>query len=152
VNWLGTRLRQEVRQHDTASALAIEGLALEILAEASRNATGQEKSFPHWLKDVQDFLHENFAESFALEDVAKIAGVHPAHLSRVFRQKLGCTVGDYIRRLRVESACRQIMSTDVPLSVIASNAGFSDQSHFNKVFKTFLNLTPYEYRKMSRAR
>ncbi len=151
VNWLGTRLRQELRQRDTASALAIEGLALEMLAAASRNKMGREHNFPQWLKDARDFIHENFADSFALEDVAKIAGVHQAHLSRVFRQKFGCTVGDYVRRLRVESACRQIVHTDVSLSVIASNAGFSDQSHFNKVFKSLLNLTPYEYRKMSRA-
>ena len=149
MSWLGARLARELRREDTAALLAIEGLALEMLAEASRDNTGNGKDFPHWLKDAKDFLHDNFANSFALEDVAKIAGVHPAHLSRVFRAKFDCTVGEYVRRLRVEFACRQILTTELTLSEIAAHAGFSDQSHFNKVFKSFVNLTPYQYRKLS---
>ena len=152
-SWLGTRLGQELRRMDAASGLAIEGLVLEMLAEASRSRiSSPEKFIPQWLKEAKDFLHDNFAESVALETVAQIAGVHPAHLSRVFRTKFGCTVGEYVRRLRVEYACRQILTTNAPLSEIASAAGFSDQSHFNKIFKSLFNLTPYEYRKISRAR
>jgi len=150
---LGTRLRQELRQTDAASIVAIEGLVLEMLAEAARSRIGiGERSFPGWLKEAKDFLHDNFAESFVIEDVARIAGVHPAHLSRVFREKLGCTVGEYVRRLRAESACRLILTTDMPLSEIASSAGFSDQSHLSRVFKNLYNLTPSEYRKICRAR
>jgi transcriptional regulator GlxA family with amidase domain len=82
---------------DAASGLAIEGLVLEMLTEASRSKiSNREKNFPHWLKVGKDFLHDNFAESFALEDFAKIVGVHQAHLSRVFREKLGCTIGEYV--------------------------------------------------------
>ena len=137
---------------DAASVLAIEGLVLEMLAEASRSKINIEKDIPRWLKEAKDFLRENFAESFSLGAVAKIADVHPSHLSRVFREKFGCTVGEYVRRLRVEFACRQILTTEIPLSEIASNAGFSDQSHFNKIFKNLFNLTPNEYRKISRPR
>ncbi len=151
--WLGARLGQELRRADEASGLAIEGLVLEMLAEATRSKiSGSEKDFPQWLKEAKDFLHDNFAESFALETVAQIADVHPAHLSRVFREKFGCTVGEYVRRLRVEFACRQISATEMSLGEIALAAGFSDQSHFNKIFKNLFNLTPYEYRKISRAR
>jgi AraC family transcriptional regulator len=152
VSWLGLRLRQELRRTDAATGLAIEGLILEMLAEASRSKISSEKFIPQWLKEAKDFLHDNFAESVALETVARIADVHPAHLSRVFRAKFGCTVGEYVRRLRVQYACRQILTTETPLSEIASNAGFSDQSHFNRIFKNLFNLTPYEYRKISRSR
>ena len=150
--WLGRRLGQELRHMDAASVLAIEGLVLEMLAEASRSKINIEKDIPRWLKEAKDFLRENFAESFSLGAAAKIADVHPSHLSRVFREKFGCTVGEYVRRLRVEFACRQILTTEIPLSEIASNAGFSDQSHFNKIFKNLFNLTPNEYRKISRPR
>jgi len=153
VSWLGARLRQELRRIDAISALEIEGLILEMLAEASRAGThGGEKDSPKWLEVAKDFLHDNFAESFTLTQVAKIAGVHPAHLSRVFRQRVHSTVGEYVRRLRVESACRQILNTDRPLSQIAAHAGFADQSHFNKVFKSRFNLTPNEYRQLYRRR
>ncbi|MDQ6787353.1 MAG: AraC family transcriptional regulator [Acidobacteriota bacterium] len=150
--WLGNRIYQEFRRADGVSALAIEGLVLEILAEASRihSTAANEKIIPNWLKEAKDFLHDNFAESFVLEDVAKISGVHPVHLSRAFRRKFDCTIGEYIRRLRGEFALRQIRATDATLGEIAHAAGFSDQSHFNKTFKTLYGLTPSEYRRISR--
>ncbi|MDQ3800365.1 MAG: AraC family transcriptional regulator [Acidobacteriota bacterium] len=152
-NWLGGRIYQEFQRMDAFSMLAIEGLILELLAEASRQrAEASEKSCPRWLKQSKDFLHANFNESFTLEEIARVAGVHPVHLSRVFREKFGCTIGEYVRRLRVEFASRQILSGEDSLGEIAHAAGFSDQSHFNKIFKTAFGLTPAEYRKTFRRR
>lgn len=145
---LGHRLHQEVCRMDAFSALAIEGLILEILAEAARcRLPAPEKKSPRWLEQAKDFLHDNFSESVTIETLAAIADVHPVHLARVFRQKYNCTIGEYVRRLRVEFARRQIQATDLPLSEIALAAGFADQSHLNKTFKSLLNLTPSEYRK-----
>lgn len=151
INHLARRIYQEFQSSDDFSALAIEGLILEILAEASRSkAAAGERDSPRWLENTRDFLHDNFADSFFVEDIAKIAGVHPVHLSRVFRQKFGCTIGEYVRRLRVEFANRQISATEAPLSEIALAAGFADQSHLNKTFKSVFGLTPAEHRKISR--
>jgi AraC family transcriptional regulator len=150
-NWLGARIYREFQQMDSFSMLAIEGLILELLAEAARAQLGsQEKNCPRWLKRSKDFLHANFKDSFSLEDIARVADVHPVHLSRVFREKFGCTVGEYVRRLRVEFASRQILSTEDTLGEIAHAAGFADQSHFNKIFKAAFGLTPAEYRKTFR--
>lgn len=151
INHLGRRIYREFQNPDAFSALAIEGLILEILAEAARSRSESgEKAFPRWLDRTRDFLHDNFAGSFVLEDIAQIAGVHPVHLSRVFRRKFGCTIGEYVRRLRVEFAHRQISATETPLSEIALAAGFADQSHLNKTFKTVFGRTPAEQRKISR--
>jgi AraC family transcriptional regulator len=151
--WLGTKLGHELRRTDIASILVTEGLVLEMLGEAAgRTMSSSEKGFPRWLKETRDLLHETIGESPSLADLAKIAGVHPAHLSRVFRQKFGCTVGEYCRRLQFEYACQQIVATDKRLSQIASEAGFSDQSHLNRTFKNILNVTPFRYRKLVRPR
>lgn len=150
IAWLGHRIHQEFRRRDNLSGLAIEGLVFEILAEASRARDMSGRDFPRWLERAKDFLRDHFSESFALDDVAKIAGVHPVHLSRVFRKKHGCTVGEYLRRLRVEFACRQISTTDTPLGEIALAAGFADQSHFTKTFQAHFGLKPSEYRKLFR--
>jgi len=148
ISWLGHRIYREFRRANTVSTLAIEGLIFEILAEASRThaATCEGKS-PFWLKQARDFLHDNFLESLVFEDVAKAVGVHPVHLARVFHEKNGCTMGEYVRRLRVEFACQQISTTKLPLCEIALAAGFADQSHLTKTFKALFNLTPSEYRK-----
>lgn len=151
IAFLGNRIQREFRRMDSFSGLSIEGLILELLAEASRSRIGaDEKGIPRWLLEAKFFLHDNFAESFVLEDVAKVAGVHPVHLSRVFREKFGCTIGEYVRRLRVRFAARQLSLTDAPLGEIAFAAGFADHSHFNRTFKNFYGLTPNQYRQFSR--
>ena len=151
VSWLGKRLAWELRRADTASDLAIEGLALEMLAEASRaEVSSNQKSFPHWLKDAKDFLHDNFAIRFHWKTSLR-SQVFTRRIFRGIRENFHCTVGEYIRRLRVEFACRQISTTEITLSEIAAHAGFADQSHFNRIFKSFVNLTPYQYRRLSRA-
>ncbi len=143
--YLINRLYREFSRKDEVSALAVEGLILEILAEVSREKTAQEK-LPHWIKEVDDYLRSNFAKSFTLEEIAEIADVHSVHLSRVFREKYGCTIGEFVRKLRIEFACRQIKKA-TPISEIALVAGFADQSHFTRVFKSQLGITPTEYRK-----
>ena len=150
-NFLGNRIYQEFCRMDAFSHLAIEGLILELLAEASRSKIGaDEKRLPGWLVQTEEFLHGNFTESVTIEEISKIADVHPVHLSRVFRAKFGCTIGEYVRRLRVQFAAKQIASTEIPLCEIAQAAGFADQSHLHKIFKSVFGLTPVEYRKLNR--
>ncbi|CAN5700471.1 hypothetical protein BH20ACI4_BH20ACI4_10440 [soil metagenome] len=150
-NFLGNKIYREFCRMDSFSMLAIEGLILELLAEASRSKFGnKEKNIPLWLNRTKDFLHENFTESLTLEELARRADVHPVYLSRIFREKFDCTVGEYVRRLRVEFASRQISTTENPLSEIALLAGFADQSHLTRTFKSAYGLTPAEYRKLRR--
>lgn len=143
--FLINRLYREFSRKDEVSALGVEGLILEILAEVSREKTNQEK-LPHWIKGVDDYLRSNFAKSFTLEEIAEIADVHSVHLSRVFREKYGCTIGEFVRKLRIEFSCHQIKK-NMPISEIALSAGFADQSHFTRIFKSQLGITPTEYKK-----
>jgi AraC family transcriptional regulator len=151
--WLARRLYREARRPDGASALAMEGLALEILAEAARpGARAPERTLPRWLLRVRELLHDRFAEEMALGEVAAEVGVHPVHLARVFRRHYDCTPGDYIRRLRVEFACERLALSDTPLVEIALSAGFADQSHFTRTFRDRMRMTPGEFRRNLRSR
>jgi AraC family transcriptional regulator len=151
VAWLGSRLDRELSRSDDASAVAIEGIVAEMLAEGGRErAIAHEKGTPRWLTNSLGFIHDNFAASFELNEVADAGGVHIAHLSRVFRQKMGCTVGEYVRRLRFEYACRQIVESEMRLCEIAHDAGFADQSHLNRTFQTQMGVTPFRYRQLHR--
>ena len=150
---LATRLFGEYRRGDSASPLAMEGLVLEMIAAAtSAGSEGHERKISRWFNQTRDFLHAEFAKNLTIENIAKTAGVHPVHLARVFRKQTGCTIGEYVRRLRVEFASTQLASTDSSLGEIAAAAGFSDQSHFSRTFKSYLGVTPGEYRKTIRSR
>lgn len=145
---LAARLNREFHQKDNASLLAIEGLTVEIMAEASRRSNNaKEGRLPVWLKQARELLHERFSEHLTLEQIATEVGIHPVHLATVFRQKYHCTIGEYIRRLRIEYACREILKGQNTFANIALDAGFANQSHFSKSFKRQIGCTPAEYKK-----
>jgi AraC family transcriptional regulator len=148
---LSERIVREFHRMETGAGLIIEGLTLEIMAETARySAQNVEPTIPRWLKRAKDLLHARFAENLTLEQIAREVGIHPVHLASVFRQKYHCTVGEYIRQLRIEYACREISKGEMPLAIIALEAGFANQGHFSSTFKRMTGLTPAAYRNFSR--
>jgi AraC family transcriptional regulator len=144
--WLGMRLYREFREHDSYSELAIEGLVMAMMAELCRSQTKSERRRPAWLRRAIDLMTTDFQRKLTLTQIAAEVGVHPFHLSKVFRQFHHQTVGDYVNRLRVQFACAYLPEVDRPLSEISLEAGFADQSHFTRVFKQVTGLTPGAYR------
>jgi AraC family transcriptional regulator len=146
--WLAGRLYHELAAADAVAPLALEGLALELLAEVSRPAgvSAREPS-PRWLRAARDFLHAHFVDQVSLAEAAAAAGVHPSHLARVFRREAGCSVGEYVRALRVDFACRELAGSDRPLAQIAVDAGFTDQSHLTRCVRQRTGLTPAAFRR-----
>lgn len=145
---LGMRLYREFRCNDTASELAIEGLTLELAAESLRisNDDSRCQHPPSWLPEVEELLREGFMERPTMAQISESVGVHPAQVARLFRRFHGVTVGEFVRQRRVEFACRQLLNTDLPLSQIALDAGFCDQSHFARVFKRSTGMRPTQFR------
>ena len=144
--WLAMRLYREFRSEDDVAPLAIEGLALELMAGVVRQSSHSENGNVKWLSKAKDFVHDRFQESISLAEVAEFAEVHPVSLARAFRRTYHCTVGDYVRGLRIELACQKLTGSDASLVEIALSAGFSEQSHFSRTFKRLTGLTPSEYR------
>jgi AraC family transcriptional regulator len=150
---LALRLYGEFRAADQFSALAVEGLALELLAEAGRACarTSKRRAPPAWLAEARDVLRERLGETFSLAELARRVNVHPVHLAHEFRRHFGTSAGEYARRLRVEEACRALAQTDLPLSAVAARSGFYDQSHLTNSFKRVTRMTPAQYRAFFRG-
>lgn len=141
---LGHVLYREFGERDDASALALEGGILEVLAETSRTRerTGQ----PAWLKRARDLIHDRVDQPITLSEVAREVGVHPAHLARTFRRFYHRSLGAYLRGLRIDRASRVLTERTASLSEVALQAGFYDQSHFTRVFKRHTGMTPAQFR------
>jgi len=151
VSRLGARLNREFHKPDSAAKLAIEGLALELLAESARQPTTGIGGIPPWLRQAREMIVEHFSETLTLTQIAQVVGVHPVYLATAFRKKFGLTVGEFVRKLRIEHACDELIKGDLPLATIALDAGFVDQSHFSKVFKLQVGTTPANYRRIFRS-
>lgn len=143
---LALRIYQESRLKDSAAPIVVEGLMLELLGNASRWLFKPAVRVPPWLKQTRDLLHGNFNDSLSLIAIAQVVGVHPTHLARAFKQHYRSTVGDYVRRLRLDWSSKQLVQSGDSIAEIAAAAGFYDQSHFIHTFKRFTGRTPAEFR------
>ncbi len=141
---LMSRLGRELALGDD-SYITIEAVAFE-LAGILERAFAPEEQPPCWLRKAVALLHERFCEPLSLKEIAVAIGVHPVHLARTFRAVRHCTVGDYLRYLRVAFARRKLAESSMPIVEIAHRSGFSDQSHFDRVFKRQMGMTPSEFR------
>lgn len=148
VSGLALRAYKEFCAMDEFSYLSAEGLLLEMMAELSRSSRQCRDGRPiKRLELVKELLHQRFRESLTLATIAEQVGMHPVSLAQAFRKTCGTTVGEYVRSLRIEFACRELSNPDNPISEIAVAAGFFDQSHFTRTFKQSVGVTPAEFRK-----
>ena len=131
---------------DTAAPLAIEGLMLELVALTVRNDAPRTKARPGWFDVATDYLESNFRERVSLGTAAQVAGVHPVTLARAFRRYLHCTVGEYVRRMRLDAAAMALSDTQCPIAEIAYASGFADQAHFSNAFRRYSGTTPRRFR------
>lgn len=147
--WLCRRLHEELTACSRGSTLVIEGLVLELLgAVGSANCPSRDHAEPRWLARVDECIREEFDRAFTVAALARRLGLHPVHLSRTWRRFRGVSVGESIHRARVMEACRRIQS-GAPLADVALDVGFSDQTHFSRVFKRVTGTTPGAFRRQS---
>ena len=145
--WLGLRLLAELRNPDDCSPLAIEGIALEMLAHTERRRRRDERRPPPWLPRATEMIRARHQQPLTVKGIAAEIGLHPIHLSRVFRRHHRVSIGHYLRRTRVRFACRRLHAPDVHLADLALSAGFADQSQFTRAFRKVMGTTPGRYRK-----
>ena len=144
--WLGLKIYCATRGPVRPPELELESLLAELLGAVAhpRQATG--KTAPPWLGRVIEKLRAECCQRLRLEELAREAGVHPVHLSRVFRKCTGRGIGEYVHRLRVRAACEQMLEAEKPLAEISLATGFADQSHFTRAFRRVTGTTPAAFR------
>lgn len=148
---LAVRLYAEFQSRDLLTPLVMEALTLEMLAEAARSSLQEQAALPpRWLQQARNLLHDRSAFPLSLHEIASTVGVHRTHLSRAFRQYYHLSIGEYVRRLRLEQACAMLRSSDLPLAEVAMALGYYDQSHFTTAFKRHTGFTPAAFRNIYR--
>jgi AraC family transcriptional regulator len=145
------RFVRELGEDDAATSLVMRALTMELIALAMRGEQRRYRRPPLWLLRVRERLTDDFARNASLAELARVAGVHPVHLAAQFRAHFGCTVGEFLRRRRIEFACEEIRAGEASLLDIAQRAGFATQSHFSRVFRAIVGRTPAEYRNAPRG-
>lgn len=146
------RVGDELERNDSFSGICIEGLLLQLIADVARVEGTTERLEPLFLKRTRERLQDEISSSWRIADLAAVENVSPVRLSREFRRRYGVSIGDYLRRLRLEKAMRDLATTDDAISTIAMHAGFADQSHLTRELRQATGLTPGAYRAHNYAR
>lgn len=100
------------------------------------------------LEKAMNYIETHYDDSLSVEQIAGEVCLSPSRLSHIFKNELGTTLGDFIAKVRIEKAKQLLRNEELPVLQIALAVGFSDQSYFTKVFKSFEKCTPKAFRQM----
>lgn len=108
--------------------------------------TGEKKM--EALEPILKYIHKNYRKKISLDALAKANGYNSSYLSQLFKQSLGINFYDYLTRIRLREATRQLSQTEEKILDIALENGFADLKSFNTVFRKTFRKSPTEYRSM----
>ena len=136
-------------QHEKHTQNPIENLLLDVYQRFIQQKSSSRK-IPSWAKELKEIIQDQIDTNLSLnlKELSQSLNVHPAYLSREFSKYFDdLSFGEYIRKLRIEKAMQLLEDPKYSLAEIAYLTGFSDQSHFNRIFKKHTGKNPSEHRK-----
>lgn len=155
-------VREDMEKKPFYEALIYAGL-IEIFVETGRrytdkrmqscNEDGKEKGQPPRQKEYLEvimsscnYINQHYQENITLEETANISGFSKFHFTRVFKQYMNMTFYEYLNSKRMKRAQELLYATEMNITEVAMNSGFSSLSAFNRTFKAVNGCSPSEYR------
>jgi AraC family transcriptional regulator len=124
----------------------VEEACLGIVAQLGLQICDAGGRRPCWLRRVIEICHGGGSEWPSIAAISALVGVHPVHVTRVFRRFFGSPLSQYIVAAKVQQAAAALRTGKQSVAAIAAEAGFWDQSHLCRAFKAAIGITPREYR------
>jgi len=98
------------------------------------------------IQQVTDFIRQSFHKSLTVDDISQVVFLSPCYLSHLFKEEIGCTIMEYLTKVRMEEAKKLLRHPQLNVVQVADRVGYSDPSYFTKVFKKSEGVTPTEFR------
>ncbi|MEM9010257.1 MAG: AraC family transcriptional regulator [Pseudomonadota bacterium] len=159
VTGLMQRIWCEGRQGGPGAALTVDGLFLMLLGRlATLAADGCSRDTAVTvapldqtrLRRVLDYIDAHLGEALDIERLSTVACMSPHHFSRRFAEATGASPHRFVRARRIAAGQRRLVESDAPISAIAFDCGFANQSHFTSVFRAQIGVPPARYRSQHR--
>ncbi len=104
-------------------------------------------NLPHSVAKAIEYLTENYQEKISIETLAAQSSVSTKQLNRLFQKVCGMSAREFLTRTRILHSSDRLADTKIPISVIANESGFIDQSYFTRTFQKYLGCSPSEFRR-----
>lgn len=115
----------------------------------SKNNIHQEKhdEMTEVIHSIMEYIEHHFYQQITLDDIADFTNYNKTYLSSIFKRKMGITIFQYLKNIRLQHCLQELKETDETIVNIALKNGFANIQSFNKVFKEIYQMTPAQYRK-----
>lgn len=134
-------------RHEKHTQNKAEHLLIEVFEKYLKNKSKNKKT-PAWVSELREIIQDQVDTNITLKQLSQDVNIHPAYLSREFSKYFdNLSFGEYLRKLRIEKAIDYLKVPGYSLTKIAYLTGFSDQSHFTRIFKKHIGTSPSLYRK-----
>ncbi|WP_103068183.1 helix-turn-helix domain-containing protein [Aquimarina sediminis] len=139
------KIYRELQIDDISTSDSIHSSLLTLFSGYTKITTS---SKPIWVDTIKELLHDRRNEFITLQELSQELQIHPVTISKYFSKYFNCTLGEYMRRIKIEKAVLFLKHSDKSMTEIAFLCGFSDQSHFTKTFKINTGFRPNEFRRV----
>ena len=154
LNSLMEQVHEELRRQ-RASSLFLQGIAQAIAIHLARNYTEAIRDSPsgspslpgYKLRQITDWMAQNFAEEFNLDGLAAQAGLSKFYFNRLFKSAMKMSPSRYQMALRMDEAKRLLRETRKDVISVALDVGYASPSHFAQLFRRETGLSPSDYRR-----
>jgi len=150
---------QESKEKKGGYKHILESLSTQVIIELLRSTVnnGSEKmnrretGLQLSILKVVEYLQDNFNQNFTNEELLNIANLSPYYFIRLFKKETGRTPQQYLIELKIDKAKELLSVSNYSITEICFICGFSEHSHFSKVFKRITGLTPLAFRKLHKS-
>ncbi|MGF1481542.1 MAG: helix-turn-helix domain-containing protein [Cyanophyceae cyanobacterium] len=155
VHQIGLALKGALTNYRPASRLYADTLTSTLIVHLLQHYSAQMPQLPAYsggllagkLRQVVDYINAHLDQDLSLRELAAVTGISPHYFSQLFKQSTGVTPHQYVIRCRIERA--KVLLKKLPISEVATEVGFSDQSHLHRHFKRLVGVTPKEFQQNS---
>lgn len=157
------QIKEEYFGSNTLKEAAIFSEIIKIFVVLGRKYMNTESIFPDVKINKQkeyiekfnlifDYIDDNYMDEISLDAIANVAGFSKFHFSRLFKRFTDMSFYDYLNQRRVKEAERLLLNPTLSITEVAMCSGFSSISTFNRVFKSFKECTPTEFKNLYQHR
>jgi AraC family transcriptional regulator len=131
---------------DSRDELAVASLSAEIMSSLeSQDDVRHDRG--SWIDHIVEAISEEPVRRWSLRELAEIAGRHPVHVAKSFREKTGISLGAFQRLRRLTRLSLALRKEQTPLAMLATDFGYCDQAHMNAEFRAAFGMSPGKFRR-----
>jgi AraC-like DNA-binding protein len=135
----------ESKDVNNMSQITINSLLVNLFSTLKNDSIKSSLIIPKWVHELTEILHYQSETCTSLSHLSDLLNIHPVHLSRQFPKYFKTTIGNYIRKQKINKAITLILSKKHSMTEVCYECGFYDQSHFITHFKKIYGNTPLQF-------